>query len=79
MHATLSSVPNCDGFLDDCTVHGLQRVWERLWADMLSAIRALVARGFMINLRKCHFLARTVVVLGREVTAKGYQLSPKFM
>ena len=79
MHATLSSVPNCDGFLDDCTVHGLQRVWEGLWADTLSVIRALVARGFMINLCKCHFLAHTVVVLGREVTAKGYQLSPKFM
>ena len=79
MHATLSSVPNCDGFLDDCTVHGLQHVWEGLWADTLLVIRALVARGFMINLRKCHFLARTVVVLGREVSANGYQLSPKFM
>ena len=70
MHATLSLVP---------TVHGLQRVWEGLWADTLLAIRALVARGFMINLRKCHFLACTVVVLGREVTAKGYQVSPKFI
>ena len=41
-------------YLDDITTH--RNGWEKVWSDTLCILKVLTEAGFMINLRKCHFL-----------------------
>lgn len=53
---------NAVAYLDDVTAHGQE--WPQVWADTMKVLKLLTDAGFMVNLRKCVFLAPRVVVLG---------------
>ena len=62
-------------YLDDIVVHGStpQEVWELT----LTVIRRLTEAGFMINLRKSHFVTTSAVILGHEVREGYIRPNPK--
>ena len=51
-------------YYDDVTIPGQREDWRQCWGDTCAVLRALTEAGLMINLRKCKFLATSVVVLG---------------
>ncbi len=59
-----SGVSNAKPFQDDTTIPGRKGEWRKLWEDTLRVIAVLADAGFMIGLKKCHFLEPSVVVLG---------------
>lgn len=63
------------GYLDDITAHGTS--WEGVWKDTLTMLRVLTSAGFMVNLRKCKFLATRVTVLGVSFYNYQFQLGAK--
>lgn len=50
------------GYLDDVTAYGDE--WRAVWDHTLRVLGLLTSAGFMVNLRKCHFLQSRVTVLG---------------
>lgn len=45
--------------------------------DTLNTVRELTTAGFMLNLRKCHFLEPRVTMVGMEICGGSYRLTAK--
>jgi Reverse transcriptase (RNA-dependent DNA polymerase) len=52
-------------YLDDILLFGTDVA--DVWSRTLAVIGALVKAGFMVNIRKCHFLCKKVSIVGNKL------------
>ena len=62
-------------YLDDIVLHGNDS--KLVWQETVKVIRRLTDAGFMINLSKSHFLVKSAVILGYEVSHGVIKPNPK--
>ena len=79
MDRTLSLDPKLLALVvfDDVMTHGAH--WSYVWDQTLRALRVITSIGFMVNLRKCHFLVARAVVLGMDISRALCSLGDKYV